>query len=191
MGPRICPSCNTKDRITYNQLNITQWMAGFCRIMKEESCQVTKNHMLDYLISLLDDSNDFSWRAAKASHAVLLCPWSRVRLSVGQKLRKLIELGEPMPNDMLFKLKLILHLKNFEKVRILKNLSNQCLVSTIMTILAILTKTMKQKGFSIATYVVLALHKMARSMPIVPWTANKSGQKTNNPGHGQYSSVTA
>ena len=41
--------------------------------MKEESCQVTKNHMLDYLISLLDDSNDFSWQAAKASHAVLLC----------------------------------------------------------------------------------------------------------------------
>ena len=64
---------NTKDRITYNQLNITQWMAGFCRIMKEESCQTTKNHMLDYLIALLDDSNDFSWQAAKASHAVLLC----------------------------------------------------------------------------------------------------------------------
>ena len=29
--------------------------------------------MVDYLISLLDDSNDFSWQAAKASHAVLLC----------------------------------------------------------------------------------------------------------------------
>ena len=29
--------------------------------------------MLDYLIALLDDSNDFSWQAAKASHAVLLC----------------------------------------------------------------------------------------------------------------------
>ena len=26
-----------------------------------------------YLIALLDDSNDFSWQAAKASHAVLLC----------------------------------------------------------------------------------------------------------------------
>ena len=64
---------NTKDRITYNQLNITQWMAGFCRIMKEESCQITKNHMLEYLIALLDYSNDFSWQAAKASHAVLLC----------------------------------------------------------------------------------------------------------------------
>ena len=30
--------------------------------------------MLDYLIALLDDSNDFLWKAAKASHAVLLCP---------------------------------------------------------------------------------------------------------------------
>ena len=29
--------------------------------------------MLDYLISLLDDANDFSWDAAKASHAVLIC----------------------------------------------------------------------------------------------------------------------
>ena len=50
---------NTKDRITYNQLNITQWTAGFCRIMKEENCRMTKDHMLDYLIALLDDSNDF------------------------------------------------------------------------------------------------------------------------------------
>ena len=29
--------------------------------------------MLDYLIALLDDSNDFSWQAAKASYAVRLC----------------------------------------------------------------------------------------------------------------------
>ena len=28
--------------------------------------------MFDYLISLLDDSKDFSWRSAKESHAVLL-----------------------------------------------------------------------------------------------------------------------
>ena len=32
-----------------------------------------RQHMLDYLISLLDDSQGFSWSAAKASHAVLLC----------------------------------------------------------------------------------------------------------------------
>ena len=29
--------------------------------------------MRSYLISLLDDANDFSWSAAKACHAVLLC----------------------------------------------------------------------------------------------------------------------
>ena len=40
----------TKDRVTYNQLNITQFMAGFCRIMREEPCQITKDHMLHYLI---------------------------------------------------------------------------------------------------------------------------------------------
>ena len=30
---------STTDRITYNQLNITQWMSGFCRILRDENCQ--------------------------------------------------------------------------------------------------------------------------------------------------------
>ena len=29
--------------------------------------------MLDYLVSLFDDANNFSWDVAKASDAVLLC----------------------------------------------------------------------------------------------------------------------
>ena len=41
---------STKDRFTYNQLNITQWMSGFCRILRDEKCQKIKDHMLDYLI---------------------------------------------------------------------------------------------------------------------------------------------
>ena len=48
-------------------------MAGFCRAMREETDQNSKTAMLHYLISLLDDCNDFSWSSAKASHAVLLC----------------------------------------------------------------------------------------------------------------------
>ena len=48
-------------------------MAGFGRIMKEEQNSEIKDSMLDYFISLFDDANDFSWDAAKASHAVLLC----------------------------------------------------------------------------------------------------------------------
>ena len=50
-----------------------QWMAGFCRLMRDEKNSKNKEAMLDYLIALLDDSNDFSWSAAKTSHAVLLC----------------------------------------------------------------------------------------------------------------------
>ena len=30
-------------------------------------------YMLDYVINLLEDTTDFSWASAKASHAVLLC----------------------------------------------------------------------------------------------------------------------
>ena len=48
-------------------------MADYCRILRDENCQQTKDHTSDYLIALLDDSNDFLWQAVKASHAVLLC----------------------------------------------------------------------------------------------------------------------
>ena len=46
-------------------------------------------NMLDYLISLFDNANDFSWDAAKASHAVLLCRMEQgeikdCRLKTGQ-----------------------------------------------------------------------------------------------------------
>ena len=49
-----------------------QWVAGFCRIMKEETNVENKYSMLDYLISLFEDVQDFLWDAARASHAVLL-----------------------------------------------------------------------------------------------------------------------
>ena len=39
--------------------------------MTEVTNQNLKAHMLNYLIDLMDDANDFSWGAAKASHAVL------------------------------------------------------------------------------------------------------------------------
>ena len=62
-----------KERVTYDQLSPIQWMAGFCRIMREETYVENKDFMLDYVINLLDDAADFSWDSAKASHAVLLC----------------------------------------------------------------------------------------------------------------------
>ena len=66
-------SGSIKERTTYYQLSVTQWVCGFCRIMKEEKNNNVKEHMLDCIISLFNDANDFSWNAAKASHAVLLC----------------------------------------------------------------------------------------------------------------------
>ena len=48
-------------------------MAGFCRSMREETNGKNRDYMLDYLVNLLEDATDFSWAAAKASHAVLLC----------------------------------------------------------------------------------------------------------------------
>ena len=66
-------SSSNKERVSYDQLSVVQWVAGFCRTMKEEKNSKMIEHMLDYLVSLLDDAQDFSWGAAKASHAVLLC----------------------------------------------------------------------------------------------------------------------
>ena len=62
-----------KERVSYDQLTMGQWMTGFCRTMRDESDPKNRACMLDYLIALLDDCNHFSWSAAKSSHAVLLC----------------------------------------------------------------------------------------------------------------------
>ena len=58
--------------MSYDQLSVDQWVTGFCRIMRDEQNSDIQNSMLDYLIALFDDPNDFSWDAAKASYAVLL-----------------------------------------------------------------------------------------------------------------------
>ena len=62
-------SGSKKERLQYDQLSVTHWVAGFCRIMKEENVE-NKEHMLDYLIQLLEDTSNFSWDEA---NAVLLC----------------------------------------------------------------------------------------------------------------------
>ena len=40
-----------------------------------------KEHMLDYIISLFDDANDFSWDVPTASHAILLCRMEQGEIS--------------------------------------------------------------------------------------------------------------
>ena len=69
-----------KERVTYDQLSVTQWVAGFGRIMKEEKNPQIREHMLDYLVALFDDANDFSWDAAKARQLFCFAEWSKVKL---------------------------------------------------------------------------------------------------------------
>ena len=38
---------NNKEYVTYNQLTMGQWMAVFCRAMREETNQNSKDAMLD------------------------------------------------------------------------------------------------------------------------------------------------
>ena len=45
--------------------------------------------MLEYLPSLLDDANDFSWDSAKASHAVLLCRMEQGEVGSYQEIDKI------------------------------------------------------------------------------------------------------
>ena len=78
----------SKERVSYNNLTVLHWVAGFCRTMKEEKHLGIREHMLDYMISLLDDTQDF-WQAAKASHAVPLCCMEQGEISDWRQVEKI------------------------------------------------------------------------------------------------------
>ena len=56
--------------------------------------------MLDYLIALLDDLNDFSWQAAKASHTVLLCHMEQGEVTGWSDMKKMTGSDVQMLRDM-------------------------------------------------------------------------------------------
>ena len=66
---------HSRQRVTYDQLSLTQWVQGFAKNIIEENCRETKEHML------LSDATDFSWHNAKAAHALLLCDMERGAVS--------------------------------------------------------------------------------------------------------------
>ena len=66
-----------KQRVSYDQLSLTQFVQGFAKNILEESNHSCREYMLHYLADLMEDANDFSWANAKASHAVLMCEMER------------------------------------------------------------------------------------------------------------------
>ena len=89
-------SGSSKERISYDQLSMPQWMAGFCRTMREETNLNLRDHMLNYLIDLMDDATDFSWSAAKASHAVLLCCMEQGEVTGYDQVDRIDRMNKPL-----------------------------------------------------------------------------------------------
>ena len=67
----------SRQRISYDQLSLTQFVQGFVRNILDEADGKCREHMLTYLSELMEDATDFTWSNAKASHAVLLCEMER------------------------------------------------------------------------------------------------------------------
>ena len=63
----------TRQRISYDQLSLTQWVQGFCKNILEQKSSSCRDSMVAYLGDLMEDATDFSWQGAKAAHAVMLC----------------------------------------------------------------------------------------------------------------------
>ena len=60
----------------------------------------TRENMLDYVINLLEETQEFSWSSAKACHAVLLCRMEQGEVKSWNETEK-IEFGGHMPSEML------------------------------------------------------------------------------------------
>ena len=62
-----------RQRVTYDQVSLTQWVQGFCKNILEEKLNQRKSIMVSYLSDLMEDATDFTWQGTKAAHAVLMC----------------------------------------------------------------------------------------------------------------------
>ena len=67
----------TRQRVTYDNLSLTQFVQGFVKNVLDEPNQKSRDKMLAYLGDLMEDATDFTWANAKAAHAVLLCEMER------------------------------------------------------------------------------------------------------------------
>ena len=145
--------------------------------MKEESCQITKDHMLDYLIALLDDSNDFLWHAAKASHAVLLCRMEQGEVTSWSETDKIDRFRSANAQRHIVPTQ-----NNSGSQKFQKNQVPQKSVKSVPCVYyndntCNFTKNHETKGCFITIFVVHVSHRMAKSMPTVQWTCKPQWAK--------------
>ena len=137
-----------------------------------------REHMLNYLVSLLDDAQDFSLGTAKASHAALLCRMEPVEIGdyscIDQidRIRRADAQRHVNPNK-----------PNFDKKtsqKATRIMTRTCFNQNSCTF----SKHMKQMVSFIGTYVRIALELWEKNFHIVKWTVttNLKLQKTSKSG---------
>ena len=144
--------------------------------------------MLDYLIALLDDSNDFSWQAAKASHTVLLCHmeqgevtgWSDVKKN--DRIRRANAQRHVVPRGTI---QAANKSQKFPKINLLRKQVSLCCVCITMIIHATFKNITKPKVYFIDIYAAHALPRMVRFT--VLWIVKQKFFLKNpiNSGHGR------
>ena len=70
-----------RQRVSYDQLSLPQWVQGFCKNILEEKSNERREVTVSYTSDLMEDATDFSWQGAKADHTVMLCEMERGVLS--------------------------------------------------------------------------------------------------------------
>ena len=100
-----CQICNQlckmlKERVQYDHLSITQWVADIVLIMREELNLETRQNKSDYMIVLMDDANDFSGMRQTASHAILLCRMEQGEIKHYGEVDKIDRVEGSMPRGM-------------------------------------------------------------------------------------------
>ena len=149
-----------KERVTYDQLNVTQWVAGFGRTMRDESDPALQKHMLEYLISIMDDANDFSWTSAKASHAVLLCRMEQGEVKDYSDTLAIDRIRVQMHKNMCPIPKLLLR-HTLVLAKSTQKLQNPCLALIITKALVYRQNLMRQGGYCTSTFVLQVLQPLA------------------------------
>ena len=76
-----------KQRVSYDSLNVYQWVAGYVGIVMDEPDHETKTIMLEHLVDLMEDADDFSWSGSKAAHAVILARMEDCRLEWDERAK--------------------------------------------------------------------------------------------------------
>ena len=71
-----------RQRMSYDQLSLTQWVQGFCRNVLEESNRDRTDIAIAYLSDLMEDNTDFLWRGGRKRHMpYYYVKWSKAVLS--------------------------------------------------------------------------------------------------------------